>query len=189
MAFVVVFSFGEKAKNGGYTPGFSLDNYAKVIKGADPVHHEPPDGVHRDAADAARRAARSRTSSRPGPAGTRACSSCSSSSRSGRASSSGPTAGSSSSGPRNLGGFIGSILGDPDFKILGHAVGDHARARLRLPAADGLPAVRDAGADGPDAHRGVQGPRRGPLGDVPPDHLADGAARASSPAASSSSSR
>jgi spermidine/putrescine transport system permease protein len=36
MAFVVVFSVGEKAKNGGYTPGFSLENYGKVVKGADP---------------------------------------------------------------------------------------------------------------------------------------------------------
>ncbi|MEA2609923.1 MAG: spermidine/putrescine transport system permease protein [Chloroflexota bacterium] len=36
MAFVVVFSFGQKAKNGGYTPAFSLDNYGQVLKGADP---------------------------------------------------------------------------------------------------------------------------------------------------------
>jgi spermidine/putrescine transport system permease protein len=36
MAFVVVFSFGQKAKNGGYTPGFNLDNYGQVMKGADP---------------------------------------------------------------------------------------------------------------------------------------------------------
>jgi spermidine/putrescine transport system permease protein len=36
MAFVVVFSFGEKAKNGGYAPGLSLDNYGKVAKGVDP---------------------------------------------------------------------------------------------------------------------------------------------------------
>jgi spermidine/putrescine transport system permease protein len=36
MAFVVVFSFGQKAKNGGYTPAFSLDNYGQVMKGADP---------------------------------------------------------------------------------------------------------------------------------------------------------
>jgi spermidine/putrescine transport system permease protein len=36
MAFVVVFSFGQKAKNGGYTPGLSLDNYGQVMKGADP---------------------------------------------------------------------------------------------------------------------------------------------------------
>ncbi len=36
MAFVVVFSFGEKAKNGGYTPGFDLDNYGQVVKGVDP---------------------------------------------------------------------------------------------------------------------------------------------------------
>jgi spermidine/putrescine transport system permease protein len=36
MAFVVVFSFGQKAKNGGYAPGFSLDNYGQVMKGADP---------------------------------------------------------------------------------------------------------------------------------------------------------
>lgn len=36
MGFVVAFSFGEKAKNGGYTPAFSLDNYGQVMKGADP---------------------------------------------------------------------------------------------------------------------------------------------------------
>ena len=36
MAFVVVFSFGQKAKNGGYTPAFTLDNYGQVLKGADP---------------------------------------------------------------------------------------------------------------------------------------------------------
>jgi spermidine/putrescine transport system permease protein len=36
MAFVVVFSFGQKAKNGGYTPAFTVDNYGQVMKGADP---------------------------------------------------------------------------------------------------------------------------------------------------------
>ncbi len=36
MAIVVIFSFGEKARNGGYVPGFSLDNYAKVAQDADP---------------------------------------------------------------------------------------------------------------------------------------------------------
>ena len=36
MAFVVIFSFGEKAKNGGYAPAFSLDNYGQVVKGVDP---------------------------------------------------------------------------------------------------------------------------------------------------------
>ena len=36
MAIVVIFSFGEKARNGGYTPGFSLDNYGKVVRSADP---------------------------------------------------------------------------------------------------------------------------------------------------------
>ena len=36
MGFVVAFSFGEKAKNGGYTPAFTLDNYGQVLKGADP---------------------------------------------------------------------------------------------------------------------------------------------------------
>ena len=36
MAFVVVFSFGQKARNGGYTPAFNLDNYGQVMKGADP---------------------------------------------------------------------------------------------------------------------------------------------------------
>ena len=36
MAIVVVFSFGEKAKNGGYAPAFNLDNYGQVAKGVDP---------------------------------------------------------------------------------------------------------------------------------------------------------
>ena len=52
MAFVVVFSFGEKAKNGGYAPAFKLDNYGQVAKGVDPFieslklaslgHHHSP---------------------------------------------------------------------------------------------------------------------------------------------------
>jgi spermidine/putrescine transport system permease protein len=36
MAIVVIFSFGEKARNGGYIPAFSLDNYAKVAQDSDP---------------------------------------------------------------------------------------------------------------------------------------------------------
>ena len=51
------------------------------------------------------------------------------------------------------------------------------RPRLRLPAADDLPALRDAGADGSLAGRGIQGSRRRALGDLPPDHPADRAAR------------
>ena len=81
-------------------------------------------------------------------------------------------------GPDGLAGFIGDVDRRPD------ASGSSARRRrvllgprLRLPAADGLPALRDARADGPDARRGVQGPRRRPLGDVPPDHAADHPAR------------
>jgi spermidine/putrescine transport system permease protein len=33
---VVVFSFGSRAPNGGYLPGFKLDNYANAIDGIDP---------------------------------------------------------------------------------------------------------------------------------------------------------
>jgi spermidine/putrescine transport system permease protein len=33
---VVVFSFGTRAKNGGYTPGFTLDNYVAAIQKPDP---------------------------------------------------------------------------------------------------------------------------------------------------------
>jgi spermidine/putrescine transport system permease protein len=36
MAFVIIFSFGVKAKNGGYAPAFSLDNYGQVMKGLEP---------------------------------------------------------------------------------------------------------------------------------------------------------
>jgi spermidine/putrescine transport system permease protein len=35
LAFIVVFSFGEKARNGGYNPAFSLDNYANVLDRSD----------------------------------------------------------------------------------------------------------------------------------------------------------
>ena len=36
MAFVIVFSFGVKAKNGGYAPDFRLDNYGSVLAAAEP---------------------------------------------------------------------------------------------------------------------------------------------------------
>ncbi len=36
MAVVVAFSVGDKGKNGGYTPALTLDNYGQVIKGFDP---------------------------------------------------------------------------------------------------------------------------------------------------------
>jgi spermidine/putrescine transport system permease protein len=36
LAIVVIFSFGERAKNGGYAPAFSLDNYARAIDKSDP---------------------------------------------------------------------------------------------------------------------------------------------------------
>ena len=88
-----------------------------------------------------------------------------------------------------LAGSIETLFGVADVQILGTLVRGPARPRLRLPAADGVPAVRDARAHGPDADRGVQGPRRRPLGDVPPGHAADHAARARAPGASSCSSR
>jgi spermidine/putrescine transport system permease protein len=36
MIIVVLFSFGSRAPNGGYQPGFNLDNYANAIDGIDP---------------------------------------------------------------------------------------------------------------------------------------------------------
>jgi spermidine/putrescine transport system permease protein len=36
LAIVVVMSFGEKARNGGYVPAFVLDNYARVLERPDP---------------------------------------------------------------------------------------------------------------------------------------------------------
>ncbi len=37
LLIVVVFSFGTRAKNGGYTPGFVLDNYVRAIEKSDPL--------------------------------------------------------------------------------------------------------------------------------------------------------
>jgi spermidine/putrescine transport system permease protein len=36
LAIVVVFSFGERARNGGYAPAFSLDNYVRAIDKSEP---------------------------------------------------------------------------------------------------------------------------------------------------------
>ena len=36
LVIVVVFSFGEKARNGGYTPAFTTDNYGAVLQRTDP---------------------------------------------------------------------------------------------------------------------------------------------------------
>jgi spermidine/putrescine transport system permease protein len=36
LAIVVLMSFGDKARNGGYIPAFSLDNYARVLERPDP---------------------------------------------------------------------------------------------------------------------------------------------------------
>lgn len=36
LAIVVIFSFGTRARNGGYEPGFVLDNYARAIERSDP---------------------------------------------------------------------------------------------------------------------------------------------------------
>ena len=36
LAIVVVFSFGRRAKNGGYEPAFILDNYIRAIEKSDP---------------------------------------------------------------------------------------------------------------------------------------------------------
>ena len=50
-------------------------------------------------------------------------------------------------GPRGVAGFLSDVTGN-DFQILGTPVGDPARHRLQLPAADGLPALRDPRAAG-----------------------------------------
>ena len=63
--------------------------------------------------------------------------------------------------PERGGGFIGDLIGDPNFRPARHAVRRPARRRLRLPAADGLPDLRDVRADGPLAGRGVEGSRGG----------------------------
>jgi spermidine/putrescine transport system permease protein len=36
LVIVVIFSFGERARNGGYSPAFSFDNYARAIDRSDP---------------------------------------------------------------------------------------------------------------------------------------------------------
>jgi spermidine/putrescine transport system permease protein len=36
LAIVVIFSFGTRARNGGYEPGFVLDNYTRAIERSDP---------------------------------------------------------------------------------------------------------------------------------------------------------
>jgi spermidine/putrescine transport system permease protein len=36
IALVIVFSFGTRSKNGGYTPGFTLDNYTAALQKPDP---------------------------------------------------------------------------------------------------------------------------------------------------------
>jgi spermidine/putrescine transport system permease protein len=36
IVFVIVFSFGTRNKTGGYTPGFTFDNYASALKTGDP---------------------------------------------------------------------------------------------------------------------------------------------------------
>jgi spermidine/putrescine transport system permease protein len=36
LAIIVVFSFGTRARNGGYEPGFVLDNYVRAIEKSDP---------------------------------------------------------------------------------------------------------------------------------------------------------
>jgi len=36
LAIVIIFSFGNRAKNGGYAPAFVLDNYARAIDKSDP---------------------------------------------------------------------------------------------------------------------------------------------------------
>ena len=49
-----------------------------------------------------------------------------------------------------LAGQLESLTGAESVQILGHAVRGAPRARVRLPAADGLPVVRDPRTHGPD---------------------------------------
>ena len=93
LVIVVIYSFGTRAKNGGYEPAFVFDNYDRAISKADPFIQSLQMSI----------AGHDRLSPRgaaarvlPGDAGrraTRARCSCCSWSRSGRASSSGPTRG------------------------------------------------------------------------------------------------
>ncbi len=93
LAIVVVFSFGTRAKNGGYSAGLRLRQLRPRDREVRPVRHEPADGHRRHRRVPARRAAarllpgdaRRQAQERLHPA-------CSSS-RSGRASSSAPTRG------------------------------------------------------------------------------------------------
>ena len=70
-----------------------------------------------------------------------------------------------------------------------HAVRGPARDRLQLPAADGVPALRQPRAARQAAPRGIQGPRRGALGDVPAGDPAALLGRAPRAGSSSCSSR
>jgi spermidine/putrescine transport system permease protein len=67
LAIVVVFSFGTRAKNGGYEPAFVFDNY--IAPSRSPSRSSPASRWPQRARSAAcSSGCRSRTSSRPGPA-------------------------------------------------------------------------------------------------------------------------
>ena len=63
-------------------------------------------------------------------------------------------------GPDNgLAGLIGGVIGDEDFRILGTPVAVLIGLVYGYLPLMVLPAVRDPRTDGPDARRGVEGPR------------------------------
>ena len=178
LVIIVIFSFGTRARNGGYAPGFVLDNYVRAIQKPEPFITSLQMAFHRDSRLPARRTAAGLL---PRDAGW------------------------SLEGPSDPppGHPVLDELPDPDLCVAadpraryragrhppvdhrrrphpdpGDADRGHDRPRLRLPAADGLPALRHARTDGPHPRRGIQGPGRGSLGDVPPGDAADRPARA-----------
>ncbi len=72
LAIVVIFSFGTRAKNGGYTPGFVFDNYVRAIEKSDPLITSLQMAIAGDRSDACSSGCRSRTSWRLAPVVARA---------------------------------------------------------------------------------------------------------------------
>ena len=71
LLIVVIFSFGHSGPNGGYAPGFTLDNYADGDHQVGTVHHEHVAGHRGDDPVPARRAADGLLTSPPGAAPAR----------------------------------------------------------------------------------------------------------------------
>ena len=93
LAIVVLFSFGERTRIGGYAGGFTFDNYADRLDELVAVHDEPVHVDRRDDPVPARRPAARLLHRDPGRQPQEPAHRSCSSSRSGRASSSGPTPG------------------------------------------------------------------------------------------------